>query len=475
LFIRSSARLGLWVGVVGAAVNYYYYHAFVGVVFSEKKLKTKPWRLYKWTKRRTVDDGCLAGAAVGLAASIPTLFMRRPAIPRWTRCLGMTNIGACAGILGAHGYLHYTGERQRAYKRLDRRLKRRSLEFWAIFWDKPLMAKFNPLIQQYIRHNGIWYTSNLPDTVFEQPEEYGRRVRRNTASTSETDAAPSASAEPWEDELPYYTQPFDYADDLAKINVESTRAKMDELEAEKKALLREGEYILWVSAQKEYHYCHAKDMDDDERLRRLREIMLCQISYNRTQTAACAIDNKLAQWRMSLQHKAVTEAHPDGDDALESWLPSSAKGGYAAHDPTLAMQEIEQFQTQIAAEVRRFEELVADQGYPREKRDRWRRDLEDGRTLLRAADMILWEFETVRMGLESKRMMMEKEKEVEVEVGKVSSGGSESSEGGVGATKTMTSANDKEIGSEEEKSDQRHTGNENDGKRSTGGLEPDKP
>jgi hypothetical protein len=136
------------------------------------------------------------------------------------------------------------------------------------------------------------------------------------------------------------------------------------------------------------------------------------------------------------------------------------------------MQEIERFQTQIAAEVRRFEELVADQGYPREKRDRWRRDLEDGRTLLRAADMILWEFETVRMGLEKKMMMMEKEKEVEVEVIKVSPGGSESSEGGGVKTK---SANDQETGSEEEKSDQIQAGDGNDAKRSTGGLEPDKP
>ncbi|KAH7077604.1 hypothetical protein BKA63DRAFT_268558 [Paraphoma chrysanthemicola] len=409
LFIRSSARLGLFAGVVGAAVNYYYYSAFVGVVFADKGLKLKSWRLYKWTKRRTVDDGCLAGAALGLAASIPTLFMRRPAIPRWTRCLGMTNIGACAGLLGAHGYLQYTGERQRAYVRLDRRLKRKSLEFWAIFWDKPLMAKFSPLVQQYVRHNGLWYTSNMPETVFEQPEEYVGQAATK-ASGSKTDAETSAPSptEPLEEELPFYTQPFDYAEDLKKIDVESTIDKMAELEEEKEALLREGEYILWVSAHKEYRYCHTKFTDDDERLRLLQQIMLCQVAYNRTRTAACAIDNRLAQWRMSLQHKAVTEAHPDGNDALEAWLPpSSARSSYVEHDPTLAMQEVEQFQTTIAAEVKRFEQLVDDHGCTKEKRERWRKDLEDGRSLLRAADGIMWEFEKAKKGLDSRRLEME--------------------------------------------------------------------
>ncbi|KAF9696911.1 hypothetical protein EKO04_004806 [Ascochyta lentis] len=123
LFTRSSANLGLWAGVLGATANWYYHSRFTSVAVSQNNA-VKPWKLYERTKSFTVDDGCLVGASVGLAASIPALLV----IPRWTRCLGLVNIGASAGILGAHGYLQYTGERQKAYVRLERGFKRRSLE-----------------------------------------------------------------------------------------------------------------------------------------------------------------------------------------------------------------------------------------------------------------------------------------------------------------------------------------------------------
>ncbi|CAO2648045.1 Nn.00g089670.m01.CDS01 [Neocucurbitaria sp. VM-36] len=394
LFIRSSARLGLWAGVVGAAVNWYYYSAFASVVVSQKNPKVKPWKLYKWTKRYTVEDGCLAGAALGLAASISTLFMRRPAIPRWTRCLGMANIGSCAGLLGAHGYFQYTGERQKAYKRLDRRLKRRSLEFWAIFWEKSLMAQFDPIIQQYVRHNGIWYTHHLPDSVYEQPDDYGRRSIKSKKLAPY--AAAPADSEVQPEEPAYYTQPFDYADDLKQIDATATLAKIEELEAEKVALLKEAEYLLFINAQKEHEYCHLREMDDDERQRRLQEIHLVEIAYNRLRVSAHSIDVKLEKWRMSLQHKAVWEASASGDDQLVDWLPRSERIDFYSHSPTLSIQEMEKFQTQIAGEVKRFEELVADHGYPKEKRDRWMKDLEDGRILLRAADHVVFELEKLR-------------------------------------------------------------------------------
>ena len=85
--------------------------------------EVKPFELYKWTKRYTVEDGALAGAGIGLAASIPMLFMRKPAIPGWTRCVGMTDVGGCTSILGTHGGFQYTGERDKAYRILDRRME----------------------------------------------------------------------------------------------------------------------------------------------------------------------------------------------------------------------------------------------------------------------------------------------------------------------------------------------------------------
>lgn len=370
--------------MVGTTVNWYYHKAFVGVVASERKTKLKPWKLYKWTKRRTVDDGCLTGAAFGLAASIPMLLMRRPAIPRWMRCLGMTNIGACAGIVGAHGYLEYTGERQKAYKRLDRRLKLRSLEFWAIFWDKELMARFNPLIQHVIRHNGIWHTYHLSDEAFDNFDAHSR-------ATTKTSNANASAQEP--EETPFYSQPYDYLDDLKQIDPEYTLNKMAELEAEQRDLLKEAEYLLFIRAQKEYEYCHAEDLDDDERKRRLHEIQLLQIAYNKARASVTSTDTTLISWRESLKHKALLEARPDGDDAKEAWFPEAKLVNYKTHDPEYVLKEMEKFQESIAAEVRRFEELMKHPGYERSRREKWKRDLEDGRGLLRAVDGLVLELE----------------------------------------------------------------------------------
>lgn len=415
IFIRSSARLGLWAGALGAAVNWYYYKAFIGVVASEKKLDIGPRKLYDWTPRLTVDDGALAGAALGLAASIPMLFMRRPAIPQWTRFLGMTNIGACAGVLGAHGCLQYTGERQKAYKRLEPRLKQKSLEFWGIFWDKELMAQFDPLVQHYVRHNGIWHASNLPFDAYNQSVEDVNTLD-STIAASSTEAP--IQAEQQLQLVAYYTPPFDYAEDLARISVESTLAKMAELEAKKQALLKEAEYLLFANAQKAYNYCHGKDMADDERQQRKQEIHILEIAYNRLRADANAIDIKLIKWRLSLQHKAILNTYPAANDSLESWLPTSTTMKYKTHDPTMSIQEMEKFQSQIAAEVKIFENYMMESGHPPQEYERCRKDLEDGRVLLRAVDKVVWELEMARKGVDGKkrseRANMEGEKSLEI-------------------------------------------------------------
>ncbi|KAF2818979.1 hypothetical protein CC86DRAFT_336159 [Ophiobolus disseminans] len=414
IFIRSSARLGLWAGVVGAAINWYYHTAFVGVVASEFKLKLKPWKLYKWTKRRTVEDGCLAGAALGLAASIPTLFTRRPAIPRWTRVLGMTNIGACAGILGGHGYFAYTGERQKAYKRLDQRLKRRSLEFYAIFWNKELMACFNPLVQQYIRHNGIWYTYHLPDEVYDDVDAYGKRIAKKQSPDTDTQTA----EQPQE---AHFKKPIDYVADLRQFDVDFTRTAIAEQEVEKENLLKEAEYLFFVMAQKEYEYCRIKDMDDDERQRRQHEIQVLQFAYNNVRSAVTTIETRLLGWTMSLRHRALLDADQTGPDDLKAWLPASASVDCKAHDPTLSIQEMERLQAQIGPQVKQFEELVAHPGYERSQREQWKRDIEDGRRVLRALDSVVWELEKRRKALEGKSAGegTVKELEQQMDVGKV--------------------------------------------------------
>jgi len=364
---------------------------------SQKLPKAKKSRLYKWTKKHTVEDGALVGAALGLAVSVPTLFARRLPIPRWTQCFGMMNTGACTGILGAHAYFQYTGDRQRAYRRLDRRLRQRSLEFWAIFWDKELMARLDPIMQQYVRHQAIWYTQLLPDKVFKEAEEPGRgRVKNKkpgaTGQTIVTQQPP---------ELPYYVQPFDYAEDLELINVESTLVKIKEMEAEKKDLLDEAEYLLMFNAQQQYDYCHrVGSMDQDERRRRLHEILVVDIAWNRLRNAADAITMRLTHWRLSLQHKAAWEASNSGDDHVNEWLPRPDRIDFASHKPTLSLQQVSRMQGDIDFEVKTFERLCADEMLPKETREARKQDAEDGRVMLRATDHVLFRLEKARNSVE---------------------------------------------------------------------------
>ncbi|KAL1649020.1 hypothetical protein SLS61_006543 [Didymella pomorum] len=394
LFIRSSAKLGICAGALGAAANWYYNSRFKAVVLSDRSHEVKPWKLYEKTKKLTVDDGALVGAGLGLAASLPALFMRRLAIPRWTRCFGLANVGACAGILGAHGYLQFTGERQKAYKSLETRLQRRSLEFWHLFWAKQSMARFNPLVQLYIRHNALWYAQQLPASAFEQaetldpdpPNDRGTRLAANSPD----------SAYEHEDQS-YYLPPFDYAEDLKYISVEATHAKIAEHEAEIAALLKEAEFILFISAHRQYAYCHLSSADPEERRTRLEELQLLQITYNKLRSSAEILQSRLINWRMSLQHKAIVDSPAFPVAPVDAWLPASSHS-FTSHDPALTIQELERTQAALDAEIKSFEASIADPGYAREKKERWRADLEDGRSLLRVADRIVWEFEKMQKG-----------------------------------------------------------------------------
>ncbi|KAJ6194280.1 hypothetical protein J3E72DRAFT_388053 [Bipolaris maydis] len=413
LFVRSSARLGLCVGLAGAAINWYYYSAFANVVIADKVQEASRWRLYQWTKGYTVDDGALAGTAIGLSASIPMLLMRRPAIPRWTRCLGMANIGGCTGVVGSHVYLQYTGERQKAYRLLEARRKRRSLEFWAIFWDKELMAKLSPIMQQYVRHNGVWYTQLLPDNAFEQTEDDVDSIDTTTAAAVQTtQQVTNVQQQPVEQtpDPPFYLEPVDYTADLAQINVEATLSRIQEMQVERQILLEEAHYLLSLNAHQRYEYCHLHaTLDADDRLRRLQEIHLVDVAHTRLRNAADTLDMKIIHWQMSLQHKAAWEqlsspsSSLSSDDPENNWLPESHLIDYATHRPSFSVLEIEKMASQIEAQVHRFHEGSLDPKFPREKRERWRKDAEDGRVLLRAADHILFRMEKASNSSSSSR------------------------------------------------------------------------
>ncbi|KAF3002058.1 hypothetical protein E8E13_009146 [Curvularia kusanoi] len=406
LFIRSSAKLGLWAGVLGVAADWYYHSRFTSAVFAQRKQEAAPWKLYEKAKGLTIDDGCLVGAGLGLAASIPALLMRRLAAPRWTRCLGLANIGACAGMLATHGYLSYTGERKEAYARLNRQLERRSIAFWDLFWDKKAMAGFNPLIQLYIRHNALWYAQQLPDSAFDQADYQDADSVQSQDSASYTTSPESVYAQ---DDQSYYLPPFDYAEDLKYISVDATYAKIEEHEAEIAALLKEAEFILYVSAHRQYEYCHLQDADDEERRQRLEELQLLQITYNKLRSAAEQLQSRLINWRMSLQHKSIMDSSEPAKVSIAAWLPRSTHD-FKTHNPALAIQELERTQAALDAEVRSFESSIAYPGYTKEKKDRWRMDLEDGRSLLRVADKIVWEFEKMQDAARQNPVLEQKER-----------------------------------------------------------------
>jgi hypothetical protein len=410
LFIRSSARLGVWAGVIGAAVNWYYHTAFTNAILSHVELKeVRKWKLYEWTKRYTVEDGALEGAKLGLAASIPTLFMRKPAIPRWTRSLGMANIGACAGILGAHGYFQYTGERQEAYKCLERRLKRRSLAFFHIHNDKELMANLDPVIQHYVRHSGVWYTQFLPEEAFEQPDEYVRRTVRSDETMTNTEA-PMEKPSP---QPPFYPPLPDYTEELRCLDEGKSLAAIAKLEAEKKQFLEEAEYLFFVRAKQQYEFCHANAMDDDERQQRLREIYLLAIAHDRFRNTAHLKDVKLVHWRLVLQQKAAWISSAQGSDCCNNWLPKSDSIDVSAHIPRFSIQEIEYMHAQVTADVKKFEEYAARPGSTQVEIEIYRKDAEDGRVVLRAAEHIVFKLEKARKAREDSAAAATAEEKIE--------------------------------------------------------------
>jgi hypothetical protein len=141
-------------------------------------------------------------------------------------------------------------------------------------------------------------------------------------------------------------------------------------------------------------------MDYDERQQRLQEMNIVEIAYDRLRLDACVIDIKLAKARLFLQHQTVADAQPAGDDALESWLPKTRTIDYERHVPVMALQEMERFQAQIAAEVKMFEDELMVPGRPAYAYERCRMDLEDGRVLLKAVDKVVLEMERAWINME---------------------------------------------------------------------------
>jgi hypothetical protein len=406
LFTRSSARLGMWAIALGAVANVYYHTSFTMVVVSHVVRDPAPPKLYERTAHYTVEDGCMAGAAAGFVAFLPTLLMRRPTVSWWTRMVGMANVGACTGVLASHAYFQYTGERQQAMQELERQRRRRMLEFHHIFWDKLLMQQFDPLIQAYVRHNGVFRACNLPVEVYDAPERFGIF---STPATDPSIATETAAT----DDAAYYVP--DWTLHLQEMNAAAIRAEIDDCIREKQHLLKEAEYVAYHLSQKQYAYVHAVHPDDDDKQTRNRELQLLTIAYNRLRTSADEADRRIFLWEHWLRQKAASEAGAP----REAWLtdhPSLADA--ENHDPSLSIVELRKLEEQFQHEVRVFESRVKSPAQEDvEKREKWIRDLEDARTMLRAAECIIWEWEKKIVKMETGQEVEERVDGVGVERG----------------------------------------------------------
>lgn len=391
LFVRSAAKLGLWAGALGVAADLYYNSRFISLVLSQEQQEVTPGKLYEKVKGFTVDDGCLAGAGLGLAASVPALLTRRLAIPRWARCVGLVNIGACSGIVGGHGYLHYTGERQTAYARLGQRLEQRSVAFRDLCWNKQVMSRLNPLAQLYIRHNALWYAQQLPDPAFSEAES----VDADPVKPRAIDPHVGTTDSTYTHDQSFYAPPFDYLEDLKNFSVEATYEKIVEHEAEIAALLKEADFILYFAARKQYEYCNLGDVEDEERRQRLEELQLLQITHRKLRGAAEQLESRLMVWRIALQHKAIMESPVLAKVPVSAWLPSS-QHDFTTHDPALSIWELAQTQEALVSDLKVFEAAVAHPDYAPLTKERRKLDIEDGRSLLRVTDKLVWEFEKMQ-------------------------------------------------------------------------------
>lgn len=379
LLVGASGRLGVWALAVGAAANAYYHHAFTTLVLAQSVENPQLPKLYDRTDGYTVDDACLAGAAAGLAAFVPTLWMRRPVVSWWARMAGLVNLGACTGIMTSHAYFQRTGERQKAVQELDRQRRRRMLEFHHVFWDKMLMQRFDPLVQAYIRHNAIFRAYHLPAELVDYPDGHAALD------------APPGQASPAADDAAYYVAAPDWASHLEALDVDAIQAEIQGCERDRAALLKESEYMAYHLSVKQYDFVHAQHPNQQDKQIRIRELQLLAIAYNRLRAQADELDRRIFAGRHWLRQKAAMDAA----SPRSTWLADHPTIEHVdRHDPTASIAEMNKLEEQFTGEVKIFESRLRSQAHEDvERKEKWKKDLEDARTMLKATDRITWELE----------------------------------------------------------------------------------
>ncbi|KAF2000127.1 hypothetical protein P154DRAFT_522906 [Amniculicola lignicola CBS 123094] len=384
VFLKTAGRAGVYAAVLGAAVNCFYHYDFTSQVYEASKVTPTPFRLYAKTDRYTVDDACLAGAGVGLLAGLSLYRMR---LSWWRRAMGMANVGACGGLAAAHGYFHYTGERQKAAAELKEQRQKRYLQFHLIYWNKLLMSGFSPPTQAYVTCTGVFHAKLLPQESY----DFAEKPAKNQGASSESSQTPVATTE--EPVASYYREPIDHSENLKQIGVDLTLGKLEEMEADRQALLNEAEYVVALFTQKQFEFCHTEFPDDYERKRKMREMQLLLVTFNKLRSDADEVDRTMYLWRNDLKQKAAWESADASHDTMPAWIPKLARCDPDSHVPTTAITKFTEYQDQLTKNIREFEDIASNPIYTDESRKKARDDLEDARILLKAADFVHYELE----------------------------------------------------------------------------------
>lgn len=194
-FIRSSAKAGVCCAVIGATVNWYYHKAFCTPILRYRhkhKSEDLKWRLFTDYDNDTVDDFMMLGGVTGLTlgavwsvASLAGRAVRRlrgssalriaPTMWWTTRCIGLANVGAAAGICTGHGFFQYTGERSKVVEALENWNRRRNLEFWTLVNMPSIISSLNLLAQGYLYTNALFRARRLGFVkgLYENPLRFG--------------------------------------------------------------------------------------------------------------------------------------------------------------------------------------------------------------------------------------------------------------------------------------------------------------
>ncbi|KAF2281514.1 uncharacterized protein EI97DRAFT_454696 [Westerdykella ornata] len=419
LFIRASAKAGIWCAAIGAAVNFYHHHEFTKPIGAVLNVPVE-WKLWERTEKYTVDDGFLAGAGMGLGIGlVSSLFLKRSPLRWWTRCMGMANMGAFVGIAGSNAYFQYTGERQKAVAVMQQWRRRRSLEFHHIYWDKLLLTRLSVPVQAYVVLNGIFRAASLPEEAVDTPEKYGLVVYLSPPTDSTTASAPESET-PTEAQTapqqvkPYYLPVTDYADSLRAIDVPAMSQELANLEESRTSLKAELNLLAHQLARDRRDLAFNEFPDKDERQLRSAEAHLRLMIFARLMSALEDVNRRLYYTSVYLQHR---EALDSKKQDVQAWVPEyHARQSVGRVEPKRALAQANQLREQLVGEIRMFEEQVRGNAGSAEVREMTKRNLDEGRMLLRAADRIAWRLEEERAsGIEMKGKAKAKAKGVVAE------------------------------------------------------------